>query len=85
MPAPAQVGVVAVNWNTCRHILACLEAVGASPAIVVDNASSDGSAERVRREFPRVRLIANAKNLGYAAAVNQGIINRTRIGSETIG
>src|SRR5690606_12888604 len=35
--------------------------------IVVDNGSADGTAERVRRDFPRVRLIASPENLGYAA------------------
>ncbi len=41
--------------------------------IVVDNASRDGSADMVRTEFPGVRLIANAENLGFARANNQGI------------
>jgi N-acetylglucosaminyl-diphospho-decaprenol L-rhamnosyltransferase len=41
--------------------------------IVVDNASSDGSAEMVQREFPDVQLIANAANRGFGAAANQGL------------
>ncbi len=40
--------------------------------IVVDNASTDGSAEMVQREFPQVKLIANKFNIGYASANNQG-------------
>lgn len=50
-------------------------------AIVVDNASSDGTVERVR---PRdnVRLAANKANLGFAAAVNQGV--RMAAGADTI-
>ncbi len=40
---------------------------------VVDNASSDGSAEMVRAEFGDVRLIVNAENLGFARANNVGI------------
>lgn len=39
--------------------------------IVVDNASSDGSAELVRRKHPRVKLIENADNVGFARANNQ--------------
>jgi GT2 family glycosyltransferase len=39
----------------------------------VDNASGDGTAEMVQREFPEARLIANPENRGYAAANNQGI------------
>ena len=41
--------------------------------VVVDNASSDGSGEMVRAEFPHVRLVANDDNLGFTAANNQGL------------
>ncbi len=41
--------------------------------IVVDNASSDGSAEMVTAEFPWVRLIANAENRGFTGGNNQGL------------
>ncbi|MCX7707615.1 MAG: glycosyltransferase family 2 protein, partial [Anaerolineae bacterium] len=41
--------------------------------IVVDNASTDGSAEMVAAEFPQARLIANATNRGFTAANNQGL------------
>lgn len=41
--------------------------------IVVDNGSSDGSVEAVRGEFPRVKLIVNGENLGFARASNIGI------------
>ncbi len=40
---------------------------------MVDNASADGSAELVRREFPQARLIANSENRGFAAANNQAL------------
>jgi GT2 family glycosyltransferase len=71
------VSALIVNWNTREHLRRCLQALQRCPqppdleVIVVDNASSDGSAEMVRREFPQVRLIANDRNLGYAAANNQ--------------
>jgi len=42
-------------------------------ASVVDNASSDGSADAVRRLFPQVRLIANPDNRGFGPAANQGL------------
>jgi N-acetylglucosaminyl-diphospho-decaprenol L-rhamnosyltransferase len=41
--------------------------------LVVDNASTDGSAEMVRDEFPQVHLIANDENRGFTAANNQGL------------
>ncbi len=40
---------------------------------VIDNGSSDGSVEEVRKRFPSVHLIENEKNLGFARAVNQGV------------
>jgi N-acetylglucosaminyl-diphospho-decaprenol L-rhamnosyltransferase len=40
--------------------------------IVVDNASTDGSVDMVRQEFPDVTVIANTDNLGFPAANNQG-------------
>lgn len=71
--------ILIVNWNT-RNVLAdCLralpEAVASVPseAIVVDNGSSDGSAEMVRAQFPWVRLIENGENIGFVRATNQAI------------
>jgi len=71
-------GIVIVNWNTRDLLRNCLRslahATGVSyQIVVVDNASDDGSAEMVRREFPHVTLIANDENRGYPAANNQGL------------
>jgi GT2 family glycosyltransferase len=41
--------------------------------LVVDNASADGTVGMLREEFPEVRVIANAENVGYSRAVNQAI------------
>lgn len=81
--------VVIVNWNTQEQLAACLRSLarcgldvrrraqpdeaGDVEVVVVDNASSDGSAAMVRETFPWVRLIENAENVGYARANNQGI------------
>lgn len=72
------VSVVIVNWNTrdlLRDCLASLAAQTTTPheVIVVDNASTDGSAAMVRDEFPAVVLIANPDNRGFAGANNQGL------------
>jgi len=40
--------------------------------IVVDNASQDGSPQHIAQQFPKVRLIRNTKNIGFASACNQG-------------
>ncbi len=85
---PIDLTVVIVSWNVCDLLRRCLKSVLDSDPdpveahtsgqpqveiIVVDNASSDGSAEMVRAEFPQVRLIANAENRGFTAANNQGL------------
>jgi GT2 family glycosyltransferase len=71
--------VCIVNWNTRELLKACLASLEAAckdlsvQVIVVDNASSDGSPEMVRDQFPGVELIANSENRYYAAANNQAI------------
>lgn len=71
--------IIIVNWNTREHLRACLRSIFSySPGEpfevwVVDNASSDGSVQMVREEFPQVHLIANTQNLGYGRANNQAL------------
>jgi len=68
--------ILIVNWNTCEYLRRCLRSISEHApnvplqVVVVDNASSDGSAEMVRAEFPWVELEASDKNLGYAAGNN---------------
>lgn len=45
--------------------------------MVVDNASSDDTVEMIKARFPDVEIIVNQKNLGYAAAVNRGVLSQT--------
>ena len=77
--AGIDVSIVIVSWNTRQLLWACLQSIFdqmrelVSEVFVIDNASRDGSAEMVLTEFPAVQLMANAKNLGFAAANNQGI------------
>jgi GT2 family glycosyltransferase len=74
-----KISVVIVSWN-CRKLLSdCLESILAqlqtlsSEIIVVDNASSDGTAAAVRTNFPSVKLIESETNLGFARGNNLGI------------
>lgn len=73
------VSVVIVNWNTCDILRDCLASIYENTrnlefeVIVADNASTDGSVDMVKSEFPHVKIIANAENCGFAAANNQGI------------
>src|SRR2546425_4759548 len=75
-----ELSVLVVSWNTRDLLRDCLrstlESVESMPAeiIVVDNASADGSAAMVRREFgdeSRVSLLANDRNEGFARGNNQ--------------
>jgi GT2 family glycosyltransferase len=71
------VSVCIANWN-CRDMLrGCLQSLTDElqgirlETIVVDNASTDGAADMVPREFPRVHLIRNQANRGFSRANNQ--------------
>jgi hypothetical protein len=72
------VAVVIPNWNG-RHLLdRCLRALQTQTLqdiqiVVVDNGSTDGSADWIALHFPAVHIIANPTNQGFAAAINQGI------------
>ena len=73
-----KVGVTLVTYNSARYIRACLEAVlcqedAALDVVVVDNASADGTLDALAAFGPRIRVIRNARNLGFAAAQNQAI------------
>jgi GT2 family glycosyltransferase len=84
--APIDLSIVIVSWNTCRLLDECLasvheelERLAATPSslqaeiFVVDNGSTDGSVEMVRRRYPDVKLIANEHNPGFAGANNQAL------------
>jgi len=73
------ISVIIVNWNTKKLLLDCIKSLLSNKSryeteiIVVDNASSDGSPEAVKEQFPNIKLICNNKNLGFAKANNIGL------------
>lgn len=71
------VDIIIVSYNTRDLLRACLDSARAhasgARAIVVDNASTDGSPEMVATEFPEVTLLRSAENLGFGGANNLGI------------
>ena len=75
--ASIDLSIVIVSFNTKNLLLHCLESVQtnttvlASEIFVVDNASTDGSADAVSECFPKVQLIRNWENRGLSAADNQ--------------
>ncbi len=73
-----KLAVVVVNWNSRDDLAACLRSLAAQThraldVVVVDNGSTDGSAELVRQDFPAVRLVETGENLGFAEGSNRGI------------
>ena len=71
--------VVIVNYNVKSFLEQCLRSVFAATqdleaeVYVVDNNSSDGSAEWIKKQFPQVKLIENQENVGFSKANNQAI------------
>ena len=85
MSSPAAAGadpdlsIVIVNWNGRELVLDCLASIRdaklglAAEVIAVDNASTDGSVEAIRRQFPEVRVVALDRNIGFAGGNNRGL------------
>jgi GT2 family glycosyltransferase len=88
IPPPPKIGVVVLNFNCAEDTLGCLESLRQAPcgemrAWVVDNASGDGSAEKIP---PRLRedevWLLTGENLGYAGGNNAGIREALRWGAD---
>ncbi len=79
MSQSPDLGIVIVNWNTRDLLRDCLKSLAAGDptvtrrVVVVDNASTDGSPDMVRAEFPAVQLVVNPSNDGFARANNTGL------------
>ncbi len=72
------VAVIIVNFNSGSFLRRCLEALDRQTfrgfrAIVVDNASTDGSADGIEDRHPGVKLVRAGANLGFAAGNNLGL------------
>jgi N-acetylglucosaminyl-diphospho-decaprenol L-rhamnosyltransferase len=68
--------VIIVTHNSEQHIERCLKALageGQWLVILIDNASVDSTVRRARQVGMDVRIVSNLKNVGFAAAVNQGV------------
>jgi GT2 family glycosyltransferase len=74
-----KLSIVIICWNDLKVIENCLKAIFAETkkidfeVIVSDNGSSDGSVDYIREHFPRVRVLENGANLGFAKGNNAGI------------
>ena len=71
------VSIIIVNWNGLRWLPDCFGSLAKQDyknyeIIFVDNASSDGSVEWVRKQYPKTKICINRENLGFADANNVG-------------
>lgn len=73
------ISFIIVNWNTRDILIDCLNSIYKTVSeidfeiYVVDNNSTDGSQEAVRKKFPLIKLIENKTNTGFAHANNQAL------------
>jgi GT2 family glycosyltransferase len=83
-----KLSVVVLNWNGKEDLLECLNSLERTTysrveVVVVDNNSTDGSVEVIRREFPQVLVIENQSNDGFGAN-NLGIREALSRGAEYV-
>jgi GT2 family glycosyltransferase len=71
---------IIVTYNSADFIGSCLDSIDAQKSgyikteiIIVDNASTDSTAEMAKKQFPDLTLKENRENVGFAAAVNQAV------------
>ena len=87
MQVPGRVAVVVLCWNGIDDTLDCLASVEGLThpdvvRIVVDNASTDGTAERVESRHPSFRVLRLGHNRGYAGGNNEGLHAAREAGAE---
>lgn len=87
-PTRPRVCAVVVNWNGLDDTRVCLESLRRSEeraaVVVVDNGSTDGSADAIAAEYRDVELLRSARNLGFAGGNNLGIRSALERGYEHI-
>lgn len=83
------VAVILLNWNNAHFTAPCIRSLEKSDysnvqIFVVDNGSADGSPDALRKDFPRITLVRNDKNLGFAGGNNVGIRAALENGAEYV-
>lgn len=76
-PLPLSATIIIITYNSLPHLDRCLSALlleldDEDEVILIDNVSTDGSPQYIRRRWPQIPLIQNRENLGFAAACNLG-------------
>lgn len=73
-----RIGLLFLNWNGKNDTIECIDSLKKQDyrnflIVIVDNGSTDGSQEYIKRYYPDIKLIENEKNLGYPEGMNNGL------------
>lgn len=70
---PNNVYIIIVTFNGMQWLSKCLESTIPYPVIIVDNDSTDGTVDYIKKHYSEVKLFVNKENLGFGQANNIGI------------
>jgi hypothetical protein len=76
-----ELSIIIVSWNVCNEVISCISSIYKNhpvceyEIILVDNNSNDNTISIIEKKFPKINVISNTKNLGFAAANNIGCKN----------
>ena len=81
--------IVVLNWNSREMTRDCLQSLLAMEGnsfqiLLIDNGSQDGSVEFLQEAFPNIQVVANGRNLGFAAGCNIGMDRALKEGHEYV-
>lgn len=84
--AQPKVSIIIVNYNGYDDTKECMESISSldypnCQVVIVDNASEDGSVEKLQNEFPDVEYVISEENLGYTGGNNLGIEKAVSVGA----
>jgi GT2 family glycosyltransferase len=80
MTNTAKILIIIVTWNKKKYVLDLLAAVNTLEypkenldILVIDNASTDGTVEEIKQDYPDINLICNKENIGGTGGFNTGL------------
>jgi len=84
-----RVVTIILNWNGQEHLACCLDSLFHATypnhhILLVDNASTDGSVDFVRRQYPTVEVVVNDSNIGFARGNNVGFRHALDSGADYV-